>query len=96
MAYYFTAQIKINDENEYQKYIDRVDEIFSKFNGKYLAVDDSPKIIEGSWNYTRSVLIEFQTKNDFEKWYYSEEYQKILKHRLNAAECDSILIKGKL
>ncbi|MFZ1290122.1 MAG: DUF1330 domain-containing protein [Melioribacteraceae bacterium] len=95
MSYYFIANIKINDENEYQKYLDDVDIVFKKFNGKYLAVDESPNILEGSWHYTKSVLIQFETKKDFDDWYYSEEYQKILKFRLNAADCDSILIKGK-
>lgn len=94
MSYYFSAQIKINDKDEYQNYIEKVDEVFSKFNGKYLAVDDNPVIMEGKWNYSRSVLIEFPTKKDFENWYNSKEYQSILKHRLNGANCDTILIKG--
>jgi uncharacterized protein (DUF1330 family) len=95
MSYYFLANIEITDKKEYERYINHVDEVFSKFNGKYLAVDDNPQIIEGSWNYTRSVLIEFQTKKDFNDWYNSKEYQKILKNRLNSANCDTILIKGK-
>lgn len=94
MPYYFSAQIKINDEDEYQKYLAQVENVFSKFNGKYLAVDENPIIIEGKWNYTRSVLIKFLSKKDFENWYNSEEYQSILKHRLNGANCDSILIMG--
>lgn len=94
MSYYFVVNIRIKDELEYQNYLDKVDEVFSKFNGKYLAADDNPKIIEGSWDYTRAVLIEFPTKQDFEKWYYSIEYQEILKHRLKASDCDGILVKG--
>jgi uncharacterized protein (DUF1330 family) len=95
MAYFFLAQIKINDEKEYQKYLDESDRVFSKYKGKYIAVENSPVILEGHWNYNRTVLIEFETKSDFENWYYSEEYQYILKYRLKAAECDSLLIKGK-
>jgi uncharacterized protein (DUF1330 family) len=94
MSFYFIANIKIKDQNKYQKYLDEVDEIFKRHNNKYLAVDDNPHILEGNWNYTRTVLIEFSTKQDFDKWYYSEEYQKILKYRLSAADCDTILIKG--
>ena len=94
MPYYFSAQINIHDENEYQKYIAQVDEVFSKFSGKYLAVDNNPQVLEGQWNYSRSVLIEFPSKEDFENWYYSEEYQKILKHRLSGANCNTILIEG--
>jgi uncharacterized protein (DUF1330 family) len=94
MKYYFFANIRIKDPEEYKKYLVKADEVFEKYNGKYLAVDESPELLEGNWNYTKSVLIEFKTKKDFENWYYSEDYQQILKYRLSSAECDSILIKG--
>ena len=92
--YYFVANIKIDDEFEYQKYIDKVDEVFAKYNGNYLAVDNNPKILEGVWNYSRTVIIEFKSELDFNNWYNSKDYQDILKFRLNAGKCDTILIKG--
>ncbi len=95
MGYYFIANIKIRDNEGYQKYINKADEVFAKFNGKYLAVDNQPKVIEGKWNYTRAVIIEFKTESDFKKWYNSKEYQEILNYRLNNSDCDTILIKGK-
>ena len=94
MNHYFVAQIKINDEMEYSKYLQDVDEVFSRYKGEYLAVDESPAVLEGSWNYTKSVLIKFNSKEDFEAWYYSGDYQNILKHRLLGAKCDSILLEG--
>lgn len=94
MAYYFVAHIKITDEKTYQKYIERAEEVFKKYNGKYLSVDNSPLILEGEWDYTRSVLIKFDTKKDFENWYHSDEYQDILKHRITGAHCDTILVEG--
>ena len=94
MKHYFVAQIKINDNDEYERYLETFDGIFSKYNGKYLAIDESPTLLEGTWDYTKSVLVEFNTKDEFEAWYYSEEYQQILKYRLRAAKCDSILLEG--
>lgn len=94
MSHYFIANIKINNEDEYKKYLNEADEVFSKYNGKYLAVDNKPIILEGNWKYSRTVLIKFNTLEDFNNWYHSEDYQKILKHRLAAAECDTILIEG--
>jgi Uncharacterized conserved protein len=94
MIHYFSAQIRIHDKDEYGKYLEKFDEIFSKYKGEYLAIDESPFLLEGEWNYTKSVIIKFNTKKDFEDWYYSDDYQKILKHRLAAAKCDTILIKG--
>ena len=95
MSCYFIAQIKINDENEYKKYLSDANSIFSKYKGEYLAVDNNPEILEGNWNYTRIVLIKFPNKNGLKKWYNSKEYQKILKYRLNAAKCDTIIADSK-
>ncbi len=94
MAYYFVAQIRINDQAEYEQYLDQIDEVFSLYNGEYLAVDEKPVVLEGHWNYTKSVLIRFNSKQEFEDWYFSEAYQKILRYRLNSSTCDTILIKG--
>lgn len=94
MNYYFVAQISITDHEEYGKYLENFDEIFSKYKGEYLAIDESPVVLEGSWSYTKSVLIKFASREEFDNWYYSEEYQRILKYRLNSAKCDTILLEG--
>ena len=84
----------MKDAIEYQKYIDKSGDIFKKYNGEYLSVDNKPEILEGKWEYSRAVLIKFRSKIDFENWYNSDEYQEILAHRLNVADCDTILAKG--
>ena len=94
MSCYFMASIRINDPETYQNYIDRADEVFARYNGIYLAVDDQPEVLEGNWTYTRAVLIRFDDPTDFHAWYRSKEYEEILKYRLLASECDSILIHG--
>ena len=94
MSSYFIAQIKIKDPEEYKKYLVGVDEVFAKFNGKYLTVDGEPEVLEGNWNYTRVVVIEFPNNDDLKKWYNSSEYQNILKYRLKAADCDTVIAKG--
>lgn len=94
MSYYFIAQIKIRDSIEYQKYIDKAGIVFKKYKGKYLVLEDNPEILEGFWDYSRTVVIKFKTQQDFNVWYKSDEYQEILKHRLNAAECNTVLTKG--
>lgn len=95
MNYYFVASIRIRDEQEYQKYLERAGEIFARYGGTYLAVDNAVEVLEGGWNYDRSVLIRFSSKEDFQAWYNSEDYQEILQYRLRAADCDTILVKGK-
>jgi uncharacterized protein (DUF1330 family) len=94
MKYYFVAQIRIKDPEEYDKYLEGFDEAFSKYKGEFLAIDEAPLLLEGNWDYSKSVIIKFESKKDFEAWYYSAGYQKILKYRLNSAKCDTILVEG--
>ena len=94
MSYYFIVRIAISDKEEYQKYLHKAGEIFRKYKGEYLVTDDEPIVLEGSWEPARMVLIRFNTRKDFWDWYYSEDYQEILKFRLRAAECNAVLAKG--
>jgi uncharacterized protein (DUF1330 family) len=91
MSSFFVANIKIKNDIEYNEYLKNVDNVFKKFKGKYLIVDKNPEILEGQWDYSRFVLIEFPDKETLKEWYYSKDYQEILKFRLSGAECDTII-----
>jgi uncharacterized protein (DUF1330 family) len=88
----FIANIKITDEITYKEYLDSCDGVFKKFNGTYIAVDSNPLVLEGDWKYSRIVMIHFETEEDFRSWYYSPEYQQILRCRLEGAHCDTLLV----
>lgn len=94
MSYYFIAQIKIINEKEYKKYTDKVSDVVAKYNGTYQAVDTNPVVLEGQWDYGRCVIIEFNSKEDFEHWYNSQEYRKILSVRVKASQSIALLVKG--
>jgi uncharacterized protein (DUF1330 family) len=94
MSVYFVANIKVNERQEYEKYLEVCDEVFAKYSGEYLAVDEKPVILEGDWNYSKVVLIRFPSETDLRRWYESAEYQKILKSRLSSAQCDTLIVKG--
>lgn len=95
MSCYFVARILIHDEAEYDRYLDRCDEVFARCNGRYLAVDRSPIPLEGTSEDGRMVIIEFPDEPSFRLWYDSPEYQEILAHRLAGAHCTSVLVRGK-
>ncbi len=90
------AAISIRDKEEYKRYLERADEVFARYGGEYLAVDNDPQVLEGKWESERAVLIRFNSKEEFEAWYRSDDYQAILKHRFRASECNTILIKGNV
>ncbi len=95
MSCYFVARIRIRDEEEYARYLARCDEVFARYEGRYLAADADPVALEGSPETERVVIIEFPTEAAFRRWYDSPEYQEILVHRLAGAVCTSVLVRGK-
>jgi len=94
MAVYFVAQISIHDRAEYSKYEAGFMPVFEKYKGRLLAVDEAPEVLEGTWNCTRTVLIEFPTREDALAWAGSAEYQAIAKHRWAASTGNVAMIKS--
>ena len=95
MSCYFVARILIHDEAEYGRYLEKCDEVFARYNGRYLAVDRSPIPLEGTPEDGRMVIIKFPDEPSFRLWYDSPEYREILTHRLAGAHCTSVLVRGK-
>ena len=94
MSHYIIAQIDIADRAQYANYESGFMEIFAKYAGKLLAVDEQPRLLEGSWPYTRTVLIEFPTAEAALDWYQSEEYQDLAKHRFASSSANITMISG--
>ena len=95
MSCYFVAQISIHDPGEYERYLEGFDEVFEKYDGEVVAVDDHPSVLEGHWDRTRIVLIRFPSEEEARRWYDSPEYQEIVQHRWRASKADVILVTGR-
>jgi uncharacterized protein (DUF1330 family) len=94
MTVYAIALLNIADRERYGAYQSGFMEIFSRYSGKLLAVDEAPTVKEGDWPYTRTVLIEFPDAEAFDAWFNSPEYQALAKHR-HAASTGSIAVIKK-
>lgn len=94
MPVYMISRMTIHDRAEYDKYEEQFFDIFEKFEGKLLSVDEEPQVVAGEWSATRSVLIEFPDKPKLFAWLTSPEYQKIGKHRDAGSTAEAIIVKG--
>jgi uncharacterized protein (DUF1330 family) len=94
MAVYTIALLNISDRNEYAKYEQGFMEIFNRYSGKLLAVDEAPVVLEGTWPHTRTVLIEFPSQAEFDRWYHSDAYQALAKHRFAASHASIAVVKS--
>jgi len=94
MPVYMISRMTIHDRSEYDKYEERFMEIFDKFDGKLLSVDEEPQVVAGEWTATRNVLIEFPTKPQLFAWLTSPEYQEIGKFRDAGSTAEAIIVTG--
>ena len=95
MSSYFIAQIKVHDQEEYDKYLAGYDEVFARYQGKVIVVDDDPTVLEGEWPYTRTIVIRFPNETAVRRWYDSPEYQMLVQHRHKGSQADIIIVQGR-
>ncbi|MFT7129670.1 MAG: hypothetical protein ACI89U_001787 [Gammaproteobacteria bacterium] len=94
MSVYIIATIEIADREEYAIYESGFMEILNKFDGQILSVDEAPKVLEGNWSSSRTVLLSFSSSEKAMSWYRSEKYQELARHRFSASVANIALIQG--
>ncbi len=95
MSCYFVARITIHDRSGYQTYEDGFDDVFEKYGGEVVAVDDAPEALEGEWNATRMVLIRFPSREECHRWYDSPAYRQLARRRCKASRAEIVLVEGR-
>jgi uncharacterized protein (DUF1330 family) len=91
---YAIAQLRIHDRATYERYQGRFMGVMKKFRGRVLAADESPQVVEGSWDRQKVVLLEFPDEPAFREWAESPEYLEIAKDRKAGSDAVVLLVKG--
>ena len=94
MTVYAIAQIAITNRDAYNKYQARFMDVFGQFKGRVLAADESPQIVEGSWEQEKVILMSFPDELAFQEWALSPDYQAISKDRKAGSNGVVLLVKG--
>lgn len=94
MPYYILTAHNIENEDIYRKYSQASAEVMKSMPGlKFtkLSVQRTPTVYEGEQPGTQIALIEFESVGDYERFYYSKEYQNLVAVRLSAADTQFII-----
>jgi uncharacterized protein (DUF1330 family) len=92
---FVVLQLTINDPDGYYQYqIAGHEDIFDKFSAKIVGADANVEIVEGSWPGTRTVVIEFPSKELARAWYDSDEYQAVVGLRHDSATSNVVIVSG--
>src|ERR1700746_2429781 len=94
MSVYVIAQGKIEDRGLLNQYVAKVMPTIACHQGRIVAFDEEPEMIEGPIEHPRTVIIEFPSMTAFRAWYDSPEYQEILPLRLKSTPGTLIVAKG--
>jgi uncharacterized protein (DUF1330 family) len=94
VAVFLVVQVDVLDEQKYGQYGSSAPPL-ERWGGQVLAYDLAPAVIEGSVKRQRMGVVRFPSREQFQGWYDSPEYQAARKHRVNGgAEADLVLIEG--
>jgi uncharacterized protein (DUF1330 family) len=91
---YAIAQLTITDRATYDRYQARFMGMMKKFKGRVLAADEDPRVVEGSWDREKVVLLEFPDEPSFREWAESPEYLEIAKDRKAGSDAVILLVTG--
>ena len=94
MAVYVLAQVKIQDAAGFAAYAAAFGPTIGPFEGRVLAVDDDPDVLDGEWPEGRSVVIEFPSHEQARAWYDSEPYQAASELRRAASISTMAVVAG--
>ncbi len=94
MAAYFIINISVKDATGFEAYRQAVPATIAQYGGRYLVRGGKHETLEGTWQPTRLVVLEFPSAEAARRWYTSEEYQRIKPLRLQHATGDMVLVEG--
>ncbi|WP_431935293.1 DUF1330 domain-containing protein [Micromonospora sp. RP3T] len=94
MTVYALAQLTVHDRARYDRYVAAFLPVLARHGGRLLAADTAPRVVEGDWPHDKVVLMSFDSREDFERWSASPEYQAISRDREAATEGVVLLLDG--
>ena len=95
MSAYMVAQIRINDPDEFQKYLAGFLPIFQRYGGEILVTSKNETVvIEGDWAYPHTVILKFPSVDAAKSWYSDPDYTALAAHRHRAAQTNLVLVEG--
>jgi uncharacterized protein (DUF1330 family) len=80
------------DHPDFAEYRKHVIATLQPFEGKFVVRGGQFTVLEGTWPFSRNVILEFPSREHAEGWYNSEAYQKILPLRRNSMTCSAIFV----
>jgi len=93
-AYFLVDVLAIKDAAKMDEYRARVALVVEKFGGHYVVIGGPFQVVEGSYQPTFPVMIEFPSMEQARRWYDSEEYRQLKDLRLTSTLSNAFFMEG--
>lgn len=91
---YIIADLEVTNPDGYEQYRRAAPQTVSDFGGKYLVRAGEAKLLEGSGDPNRVVVLEFESYEKALEWYNYKAYQAVLPGRTNNSTGRLICVRG--
>ncbi len=94
MAAYLIANVDVKDAATFEDYRTQVPATIAKHGGRYLVRGGRVERLEGTWNPTRLVVLEFPSMEQARRWYDSEDDRGPKALRMKCTLTDAVFVEG--
>jgi uncharacterized protein (DUF1330 family) len=88
------VETDVTDPEQYEQYKAASPAAIAAGGGRFLVRGGELAILEGDWQPSRIVMLEFDDLAAAKRWYESEAYQEAKKLRAGAASFRAIAVQG--
>jgi uncharacterized protein (DUF1330 family) len=94
MPAYVIVETNITDSEHYEQYKAAASAAIAARGGRYLARGGELAVLEGDWQPSRLVVLEFEDLAAAKRWYDSDAYQHAKRLREGAAHLRMVAVQG--
>jgi uncharacterized protein (DUF1330 family) len=94
MPAYVIVETEIHDPEQYEQYKAASPAAVAGGGGRFVVRGGELAVLEGDWQPTRLVVLEFEDLEAAKRWYESPEYQDAKKLRDGAANLRMVAVQG--
>ena len=93
-ASYLIIETDVTDPEQYERYKAAGAEAVAAAGGRYLVRGGELAVLEGDWEPSRLVVLEFEDLEAAKRWYDSERYRQARTLREGAARLRMVAVQG--
>lgn len=91
---YVIVETDVHDAEQYERYKAASPDAIAAGGGRFIARGGELAVLEGDWQPSRLVLLEFQDLEAAKRWYDSPEYRDVKRLREAAATLRVVAVDG--